>query len=113
MQPTIPKYKLVRALAVWASLALAIAGSGAIHRLPSPPLIIGALVLAALSWLRFRCGWWRLAMSLSPRTYMSMHLTRFVGTYFLFLHAQGRAGREAQVLYRCFSRHSPIPGKVQ
>lgn len=37
-------------------------------------------------------------MSLSPRAYMAVHLTRFVGIYFLFLYAQGRLPYDFAVL---------------
>lgn len=84
--------RLLFLLLLW---GLAAAAAGAFHLLPhlppaAAPLLIGGLTvgfsvaLARVGWLRSAAG------ALGIRTILAVHLGRFVGFYFLWLHAQGR-----------------------
>jgi len=76
---------------VWFVAALAIGASGRLADLapPRPQLLLAgltvALVLAALIVPSFR-DW---LFELDPRTVIAIHLTRFVGIYFLVLYGRG------------------------
>ncbi len=87
------------ALALWLLAATLVGASGLLQRLPFPgpqmivlgltlALVVASLVVPVLrDYLR----------AVDPRTLVSLHLTRFVGIYFLILHAQGRLPGEFAV----------------
>jgi hypothetical protein len=75
----------------WLVIALVIGASGRFRELPppGPQLILGgltiAVVVAALTLAGFR-SW---LFSLGYRQVIALHLTRFVGVYFLVLYGRG------------------------
>lgn len=77
--------------AIWLCAALALGASGRVARLhpPAPQLILAGLTAlligAALVFDRFR-HW---TTTLNVRTILALHVTRFVGFYFLLLHRKG------------------------
>ncbi len=87
-----PVQKLLLLLAIWGLLATV---AGAWHLLAHLPPVGAQLLIAGLA-LGFsvalaRVGWLRAAVAaLSVRTVLAAHLVRFIGIYFLWLHAQGR-----------------------
>jgi hypothetical protein len=78
-------------LGIWLAASVAVGASGAVEGLrpPAPQVLIVALTAglvaagALVPWLR---GW---AGSVDLRGPVSLHLTRFVGAYFLVLYRQG------------------------
>jgi hypothetical protein len=77
--------------AVWLLLALVLGATGRIARLhpPAPQLVLGGLTALLLgsgaAFAGFR-GWLR---QLDVRRLLALHLTRFVGVYFLLLYRRG------------------------
>jgi hypothetical protein len=77
--------------AVWLVLALILGATGRIARLhpPAPQLVLAGLTVLLLgcgaAFAGFR-GWLR---QLNVRSLLFLHLTRFVGAYFLLLHRRG------------------------
>lgn len=91
-----PTIKLLLLLALW-GVAVALAGSfNLLAQLPTwgmPSLVVGTTV--GLSLALSRIDWLKQAVrSLSVRAILAVHLVRFVGFYFLWLHAQGRLPAE-------------------
>jgi len=87
-----PVQKLLLLLAVWGLLATA---TGALHLFAHLPPVGAQLLIAGLTFgfsvALARVGWLRAAAAaLSVRTILAVHLVRFIGIYFLWLHAQGR-----------------------
>jgi hypothetical protein len=80
---------------VWLLIAIALGASGVLQRIkpPAPQLIIIGLVIAMLAayatTARFR-EWLR---ELDLRALIALHLTRFVGFYFLYLYRKGQLPR--------------------
>lgn len=77
---------------VWLAIAVAVGASGRVAALrpPAPQVVLftlTALVLVAAAAIPAFRTW--LAM-LDLRAFVALHLTRFVGIYFLVLHAQGQ-----------------------
>ena len=77
---------------IWLVIAIALGASGATQRIkpPGPQLIIAGLVIALLAayaiGARFR-EWLR---ELDIRALIALHLTRFVGFYFVYLYKKGQ-----------------------
>ncbi len=77
--------------AVWLLAAIGLSASGRVARLhpPAPQLVLAGLTVlligAALVFDRFR----RWLLTLDVRTVLALHLTRFVGFYFLLLYGRG------------------------
>jgi len=77
--------------AAWLLVAALLGASGLLRRLPPPaaPLVVagltGLVLLAAWRLARFR-AWLR---AIDERWLVGLHLTRFVGAYFLYLYARG------------------------
>jgi hypothetical protein len=76
----------------WLLIATGLGAAGVIGALPPPaiPLVVvalSALVLAA-GWRATGFGAWLAA--LDERWLVGLHLTRFVGAYFLYLYSRGR-----------------------
>ena len=76
---------------VWLALATAAVAGGLTERLrpPGPQVVLaaltGLLVAAGICLPAVR----RWALSLDPRVPVALHLTRFVGAYFLVLYGRG------------------------
>jgi hypothetical protein len=84
--------RLYLALALaWLALAIALGATGRIARLhpPAPQLVLAGLTLLLLgcgaTFPAFR-AW---LLQLDVRWLLTLHLTRFVGAYFLLLHRRG------------------------
>ena len=83
--------RVLVATAIWLGLAIAAGGLGLLEGLrpPLPQAILVALTLALLAGFRwsgpFR-GW---ALAVDIRALVLIHVTRFVGLYFLALYARG------------------------
>lgn len=94
MKSPFPRFLLL--LAVW---GLAATAAGAVHlllHLPvfAVPALVGGLT-AALAVAVSRVAWLSEAVRrISVRGILAVHLIRFVGFYFLWLHAQGRLPAE-------------------
>src|SRR5438874_4469288 len=77
---------------VWLLIAIALGATGALRHIrpPAPQLIIIGLVIALLGAYainaRFREWLWELDL----RAVIALHLTRFVGFYFLYLYRKGQ-----------------------
>ncbi len=88
--------RLLVLLAVW---GLAAAVAGALHLLARLPVFAGPLLIASLT-AGFSVALTRVnglkaaVLALSPRTILALHLIRFIGAYFLWLHTQGRMPAE-------------------
>lgn len=84
-----------RFLVMVACWGLAVAAAGALHllvRLPAPALPVAvASATAALSVGVLRGGWLNSSLAaLGLRRILAVHVARFVGFAFIWLHAQGR-----------------------
>ena len=91
---------LVLALGGWLGAALLVQPLGLVRFLepPAPQLVLVGLtlVLAVLYW---RVGGFRRALDALPlETLVAVHITRFVGFYFLVLYGQGRLPYDFAVL---------------
>lgn len=87
-----PLRRLVLVLAVWGLAATAAGSAHLLLHMPPPavPLLIGGL-LAAFTTAAFRPGWPSEAVrSVGTRSILMLHVGRFVGFYFIWLHTQGR-----------------------
>lgn len=75
----------------WLAVALVVGASGAMRaaRPPMPQLLIALLTLGvvALYWTPTAFRRWVLAVD--PRALVAIHITRFVGFYFLYLYGRG------------------------
>ncbi len=80
------------ALLVWLAAAIAAGASGAVASLrpPLPQLVLLALTIALIVCGEVVPGLkaWRSAVD--ARALLAVHLTRFVGLYFVYLHGRGR-----------------------
>ena len=94
MSPATPRLRsgsVLLAGLVWLLLAVALGASGRLQtvRPPTPQVILlsltAGLMLAGTRVSAFRDWAW----SVDPRWLVGLHLTRFVGIYFLVLHARG------------------------
>lgn len=75
----------------WLAVALVVGASGALEgaRPPMPQVLIALLTLGvvALYWMPTAFRRWVLAVD--PRVLVAIHVTRFVGFYFLYLYGRG------------------------
>lgn len=94
MSPATPRLRsgsVLLAGLVWLLLAVALGASGRLQtvRPPTPQVILltltAGLILAGTRVSALRDWAW----SVDPRWLVGLHLTRFVGIYFLVLHARG------------------------
>lgn len=76
---------------VWLVLAVALGASGILReaRPPMPQLMIAALTAALLVGFWAAPGLGRWARDVDLRALVLVHVTRFVGIYFLILHGRG------------------------
>ena len=97
----IPGDRLVTTIvAVWLVAALAVGASGNLSGLrpPVPQLVLAGLtllLLAGVATVRPLRSW---AKAVDPRVLVSLHLTRFIGVYFLLLHRRGELPFEFAVI---------------
>ena len=79
--------KVTLTLTVWFVAAIALGASGALQQLrpPGAQLIIAALTIAVLAASRVSWIFGEWIRTIDIRALIAMHLTRFVGIYFLFL----------------------------
>jgi len=91
-----PLRRLLTILAAWGLAAVAAGALRLMLHVPPfmVPLLIGGLT-AALAAAAFGSGWMAGAVrSIGTRAILRVHLLRFIGFYFLLLHAHGRLPRE-------------------
>jgi len=83
--------KIALVLGIWLALALLLGASGALAKAPVPvvPAILWTLVafLLVAFWRSATFRAW--AMAIDIRKLVAIHLTRFIGIYFLVLHERG------------------------
>jgi len=79
----------------WLALALAAGASGRVAQLrpPAPQLVLAALTLLVLAAALLLYGFRSWLEQLPLRAYVALHLTRFVGVYFLVLGVRGELPR--------------------
>ena len=77
---------------VWLLIAIALGASGALQRIkpPAPQLIIIGLVIALLAAYVINARFREWLRELDLRALIALHLTRFVGFYFLYLYRKGQ-----------------------
>ena len=77
---------------VWLVIAIALGGSGALQYIkpPAPQLIIIGLVIALLAAYAINARFREWLRELDLRALIALHLTRFVGFYFLYLYRKGQ-----------------------
>src|SRR5262245_9037592 len=83
--------RVIAVTVVWLTIATALGGLGLLDGLrpPMPQAILVALTLALLAgfrWSRALRAW---ALSVDIRALVLIHVTRFVGIYFLVLYGRG------------------------
>ncbi len=95
-----PQNKVLAAIIIWYALAIFAGGSGlTLHMVPPLPQIIlfGLVVLLLLLyWLSQSFRKW--VLSVNIKLLIAVHLTRFVGFYFLFLYSRGQLPYDFAVL---------------
>jgi hypothetical protein len=76
---------------VWLVVALVLGASGRLLRLrsPEPQLVLGGLTVAVIAAALTLNGFRSWIFSLGYRQIVALHLTRFVGVYFLVLYRRG------------------------
>ena len=76
---------------VWFLVAVALGATGALQRIrpPGPQILIFALTAILLVAWRFNRSFRAWLYALDLRAIVALHLTRFVGAYFLFLYRKG------------------------
>lgn len=84
---------------VWLAAATAVGGSGLLAgvRPPGPQVLIAVLTVALVLVGVFVRPFRRWATAVDLRVVVALHLTRFVGAYFLFLYEQGELPYEFAV----------------
>jgi len=82
---------VLSALAIWLLAACLLGASGWLSALrpPAPQLVLVGLTIALLAAIRRWPPLRRFAVAVDLRALVLFHLTRFVGFYFLALHARG------------------------
>ena len=77
--------------AVWLTAAIVIGASGVLHQVrpPAPQLILVSLTVALLVAWRVSASFKQRIQTVDLRVLLAIHLTRFVGFYFLFLCGRG------------------------
>jgi len=92
--------KVLAAIIIWYALAIFAGGSGLTLRMvpPLPQIVLFGLVvlLLLLYWLSQSFRKW--VLSVNIKLLITVHLTRFVGFYFLFLYSRGQLPYDFAVL---------------
>lgn len=95
-----PQNKVLAAIIIWYALAIFAGGSGFTLRMvpPLPQIVLFGLVvlLLLLYWLSQSFRKW--VLSVNIKLLVALHLTRFVGFYFLFLYSRGQLPYDFAVL---------------
>ncbi len=95
-----PQNKVLAAIIVWYALAIFAGGLGLTLRMvpPLPQIVLFGLVvlLLLLYWLSQSFRKW--VLSVNIKLLVALHLTRFVGFYFLFLYSRGQLPYDFAVL---------------
>jgi hypothetical protein len=88
---------------VWLLIAIALGASGALQRVkpPAPQLIIIGLVVALLIAYATNPQFREWVRELGLRALIALHLTRFVGFYFLYLYRNGQLPRAFAIPAGC------------
>ena len=83
------KFALIAA--IWLVAAILVGASGALQRVrpPAPQIIIAGLTMAMLIAWRTSEAFKRFVQTTDLRLLVALHLTRFVGIYFLYLSSRG------------------------
>jgi len=77
-------------LIVWLIVALLLSVFGILHQVPLPiPMVGGLITVALLAILTTATSWRERVLALGYRPLIAIHLTRFVGFYFLWLYSLG------------------------
>jgi hypothetical protein len=76
----------------WLGLAVILGAAGVVRGLPPPaiPVVLFALTALVLAAAWRVAGFRAWLAAIDARWLVGLHLTRFVGFYFLYLHGQGR-----------------------
>ncbi len=84
--------RLLLLFALWGVVSLVVAASGVLARLPTPafPLIVVVSTVALTLGLTRNAKLREAVGQFGVKSLLVPHLFRFVGIYFLWLHAQGR-----------------------
>lgn len=84
--------KVLIALMIWIAAAVFIGASGFAAKLtpPAPQAILFGLVLLLFIFFAISSGFRHWIMSVDIRSLVLIHVSRFVGIYFLMLYAEGR-----------------------
>jgi hypothetical protein len=81
---------LIVFLVVWLIVALLVSVAGLLHQVPIPMPMLGAVITVVLLGLLIAWpAWRRRALAGGLRPLIAIHLTRFVGFYFLGLYSLG------------------------
>ena len=91
---SLPRFLIL--LAAWGLAAVAAGGVHLLYRLPpyAVPMLVAGLTIG-LTMAVLRAGWIGETIGeISSRRILAVHLIRFVGFYFLWLHARGRLPAE-------------------
>jgi hypothetical protein len=94
MNPSTRRFAVL--MLVWGAVVATLSLSGAMHHAPPGAVQLGiAGITVALSAASFRVSWIKEAFSsIGVRRLVAMHVFRFIGAYFLWLHAQNRLPME-------------------
>jgi hypothetical protein len=76
---------------LWLLAAIAVGASGVLEKLrpPAPQLLLVALTAALIAVQRLSTSFREWLDAVDPRAIVALHLTRFVGFYFLALYGRG------------------------
>jgi hypothetical protein len=89
---------LATVLVIWLILALLLSLAGVFHQLPIPmPMLGGGITVLVLAVLIASPTWRRRALEHGFKPLIALHLTRFVGFYFLWLYSLGVLARNFAV----------------
>ena len=93
--------RVLAGLGAWLALAVLAGASGVLGgvRPPFPQLVLASLTFALLGLVRWVPSFQAWALTVDIRALVLFHLTRFVGVYFLVLHARGELPRAFAVPY--------------
>lgn len=88
---------------VWLVIAIAFGASGALQRVkpPAPQLIIIGLLIALLAAYAINARFREWLRELDLRAVIALHLTRFVGFYFIYLYWNGQLPRAFAIPAGC------------
>lgn len=95
--PEMNSFKVINLVAIWFFLALLAGAFGVLSLLPPPAVVLILTGVVLLSYWKFTgLGDWLSTVNIY--TLVIIHLTRFVGFYFLFLYSRGELPYQFAVL---------------